>query len=342
MRQPYLVVGALLVGMLQMGSAVFAQAPGQIPSSAVSAQGTLTERDQQLVNSAIDHWVKELQAGNAHRSAAARRKLVEPYTQGATETFVKFYDQSLAARIAAGMAATDVAGRLNTQLVARNVRSERVIDVIKQGLKDEASAVVLHAAAAAHGIAVNKDVATAVKFGLRVPVADAVKKESSPFVLSYLYLALIEIGEASHWDVVMTKFGERLAAHVASPNAGLDVEFDAVRALYNKIITARISDPGKVTDKVLTQFTLICARYLHVAANLPATDAERSRMIALFEQGGLAAIEQLNKGGAKIKVPGTLANKTANEEQLMLSDWRTMLMAEPFNFTEAQIVLPAK
>lgn len=343
MRQPYLVVGALMVCLLSGGRAVMAQAdPGRIPGSVVGAQ-VLSDRDQQIVITYIDFSVKELQSGEPVRISAARSRLVEPYNQGGTEAFVKFYDQSLANRIAGGMSAKDVAGRMNTLIVAKVVRNEKIVDVIKLGLKDEASAVSYQAAAAAYEIALNKDVPAAVKFGLRAPVMESLKKETSPFVLPYLYVALVEIGDTMHWEAVIAKMNDRLSVHVARQDSNIEVEFEGLRALYVKIVQARANDGAKVTAKLLQAFTAVNVRYMELATKrIAAGDQTLTAMRELCDNGARYAAEQLVKDGTKLvrPVPGTIKGQTELQIALAISDWKEILKGAPISMTDDQINLP--
>lgn len=336
MRQPYLVVGAL-IGLLSGVSAVMAQAdPGRIPGPVVGAQSALSEKDQQLVISYIEYWVKQLQSGKPDVIALARGRLTEAYNQGGTEVFVTFYDQSLATRIGEGLAAKDVAGRMNTLLVAKFIRHERVIDVIKAGLKDEASAVSYQAAVAAKSLVDNSKATTAVKFGLRGPVTEALKKEKSPFVLPYLYGTLIAIDDAAGWDAVLAKMDDRLVAHYASDDAGLDAEIDALRGLSDRLINLLAGPTAeiKVPDKTLHMLCLVCVRYLELALSATTPNAA---IVGLCDQR-----LQWAAGKLKVAAPATLAGKTVDEQKLGLGDWKRLLKGEPFKFTDAQINKPVK
>ena len=340
MRQPYLVVGALMVGLLTGDRAVMAQTdPGRVPGNMTRASSPLSDKDQQFLVSYIDFWVKQLQSGNPDTIALARGRLTEPYNQGGTEIFVTFYDQSLATRIGAGLSAKDVAGRMNTLLVAKFVRHERVIDVIKAGLKEESSAVAYQAAVAAKALVDNDKVSVAVKFGLRAPVAEALKKETSPFVLPYLYGALISVDDVAGWDAVLMKVNDRLAAHYASSDAGLDAEIDALRLLSDRLILMRLpgQDAVKVPDKTIHQFARTSVRYLELALSSAAPNAA---LISLLDGRLTWAAKTLNETGAKFTAPAALAGKSLDEQKLVLSDWKRLLKGEPFKFTDAEIAKP--
>ena len=336
MRQPYLVVGAL-IGLLSGAGAVMAQTdPGRIPGPVVGAQNALNDKDQQVVISYIDYWVKQLQSGKPEAIATARGRLTEAYNQGGTEVFVTFYDQSLATRIGAGLGAKDVAGRMNTLLVAKLIRHERVIDVIKAGLKEQAAAVAYQAAVAAKALVDNPKVANAVKFGLRGPVAEALKKENSAFVLPYLYGALIAIDDVAGWDAVLAKINDRLAAHYASDTAGLDAEVDGLRVLSDRLINLFASPSAelKVPDKTLHMFSLVCVRYLELALSATTPNAA---LVNLCDTRLQWAARQL-----KVTAPAAINNKTVDEQKLGLSDWKRLLKGDPFKFADADINKPVK
>ena len=344
MRKSYLVVAAWMIGLAMGSSAVLAQSdPGRIPGSALGSQGQVSDRDQSLIVAYTEYWIKQLQSGKPELISVARGRLSEPYNQGGTETFITFYDQTLAARIAAGMAAKDVAGRINTLIVARLIRHERVAEVIKAGLKDSSSAVSYQAAVAAEALTKNPKVGTAVKFGMRAPLMEALKKESSSFVLNYFYSALIAIDDSTGWDAVLTKMNERIAVHVAQSNAGIDAETEGLKALYNRLVLVKVGGDNAVivNDKTLHQFILVCVRYMDYGLNKATEGEATTQLLDTCDFGSNWAADQLVKGGAKFTVPARIKDKPALEKKLMLSDWRRLLAAEPFKFEPAQIALPA-
>ncbi len=344
MRQFYLVVAAWMVGLVVASGAAQAQSdPGRIPGSALGAQGSVSEKDQTQIVAYIEFWVRQLQSGRPETIATARSRLTELYGQGGTDTFINYYDQNLATRIAAGMNAKDVAGRLNTMIVARYIRHERVADVVKAGLKDPSSAVAYQAAVAAEALAKNARTAPAVKLGLRLPVMEALKKEASSYVIGFLYGALIAIDDPAGWDAALMKMNERLADHVAQANAGVDAEAEGLRALYNRLVRAGGADsPIKVADKTIHLFTLVCVRYMDYALNQASAD-EAASLLDTCDFGSNWAADRLVKGGAKFTVPSRVKDKaTADEKRLMIIDWRNILVAEPFKFAPAEVALPPK
>lgn len=345
MRQSYLVVAAWMVGLAMGSSAALGQNdPGRIAGSALGAQGSVSEKDQTQIVAYIEFWVKQLLSGNPETIATARGRLIELYGQGGTETFISYYDQNLATRIAAGLGAKDVAGRLNTMIVARYIRHERVADVVKAGLKDPSSAVSYQAAVAAESLVKNAKTAPAVKLGLRLPVMEALKKENSSYVLNFLYGALIAIDDPAGWDAALAKMNERLATHVAQENAGIDAEAEGLKALYNRLVRAGGSDSSiKIADKTIHLFTLVCVRYMDYALNKASADEATTQLIDTCDFGSNWAADRLAKAGAKITVPARMKDKpTADEKRLMLTYWREILVAEPFKFAPAEVALPAK
>jgi len=346
MRQPYLVVGTLLVGLFVGAGAVMAQeGPGRLPGSVLGSQGTLGEKDQATVNGYVDYWVKELQSDDPERVAAARNRLIEPYSQGGTEAFVNQYDQIVANKLGAAMQSKHIFGRMNTLIVAQKVRHEKVADIIKAGLKEEVAAVAYPAAVAAEAWARNKSANLAVKLGLVKPLIEAMKKQGSGYVLEYHYRALIEIEDFNGWEAVMARMNERVAEFVADPAIGFDAELEGGRLLQVKVITVKASEAQsgvKLPEKTIHLFLLTNVRFMELALRQPSASrsATLATLLAIADQGAQWAAGALNAAGAKITVPPSMKNKSDDEAKLFLGDWKNLLKAEPLKFADAQITVP--
>jgi len=347
MRKSYLAAAMMVSAMLFTGTLHAQSDPGRLPGSALGSQGQVSEKDQQQIVAYIEYWVKQLQSSDPEAVATARGRLIEAYSQGGTETFINYYDQNLANRIAAGMSAKEVAGRLNTQIVARFIRHEKVADVIKAGLRDASSAVAYQAAYAAEALTKNAKVGDQVKLGLRLPLMESLKKESSSYVLSFLYSALVAIDDPAGWDAVLTKMNERLAVHVAEEDAGIDAEAEGLKAFYNRLVLVKSAGSNaaiKVNDKTLHLATLVSVRYLNYALTMASATEATSQLIDTCDYISNTAAKWLVERGANINVPALVKTKgTKLEKQLMLNDWRDkVLTVEPFKFAIADVALPKK
>jgi hypothetical protein len=342
MRQPYLVAGALLVGLCFGVGAVSAQEePGRLPSSALGTTGALSDKDGKTVGDYIDYWIKQLLSGDPERVATARGRLIEPYNQGATESFVGAYDQILAGRIGEGLQAKDVSGRMNTMIVTRSIRHAKVADVLKAGLKDEIDAVVYQSAVAAEAITGNKVVEMAVKLGLRGPVVDALKKEKNGWILEPLYLASSNIPDFAAWEAALAKMNERLALHVAKPGM-FDCDAAGLRAIQVAIITAKSQEASggpAVPAKLIQQMTLVSIRYMEWAVWQPNgfTDAALKNLIVTSESG---AKWGFNTSGITTLPPSVAGAKNADEQKLFVPDWKKPLKSDPFKLKDEDINLP--
>ena len=341
MKQCMMVVSALVASLL-VGSVSHAQGPAPtIPSSVIKAARPLSTSEQAIVTKYVEYWVGQLKTGVPATVKLSRNKLTELLLLGAGQHFTMFYDKTLASRLPKALDSKNVLVRINAMLSGKHCKSRQMVLPLSRGLVDQSPAVVYNAAKVALVMTSDADLDTQQKLVLLKPLAKALAKESSPWVIELLYGSLIEIGQAKAWTPVLAKINQRCNTLSLNPQADANAEFAGLRRLVNKM-----AKTGGASTESLKSVVVVSTRLLILATRVEAdgevTGGDATAFVQIKDVAD-GALQWAGKG-LKLKVPDSIRGKPLLEQQLGADVWKQMLTDAngPFKLKASEVDLPKK
>lgn len=338
MRQCHVVVGAFVVALV-WGGIARAQDGDGIPVTIRTATSALNSGDQKTITDFIDKQVGRLIEGDPQTSADARNRLVDPFNQGPSETFITFYDSALCPRLLPATKAKTIWARLNAQLVARSLRGEGAVAVIKEGLADKTEAVFYASLVAARGFTGNDKVAQPAKEALLAALLAAMKDEQRPFLLEHLYVAVVEVGKAEAIDAVLNKINQRIAVHLRDPETLAESEYLGIRRALTKMVNQNIAATSDnrpelaPKEKSLVLLMVVAVRYLDLVTQSEMKKETKEINRSVYPQIQFSANEALQWASPVlvknynfvIKAPKDIKGLPLPDVRLILTEWKEVL-----------------
>lgn len=345
-------LGAALVAVMLVIHTAAAQ-PQAIPREIVQAQQALNAAQRNVVRAAVDADLHLLQTGQPADIAEARKRLIARFRlPGASRIFLLDYSARISGSIGPSLAAErPLLVRLNAMIVVSHLVDAGAIELIRTGLADPSPAVRYWAAKAATQVA--GQLGDAQHPRLLEILRPVLNKAHGDHVTGQLLLAVIALSPGEAVELALAAINERTTARAADVRLSPAGDLAAMRAMFRRIIfqldtlpdatprrfmqaayrqlelSARLADPGgALADDIaatLRQDNVEMVRYADRALRetLKAVDADM--------QGLPAPIEDLVDAG-----------KWADIRALRLPNWKQYLSRPPFNFTDAELAVPAR
>lgn len=334
MRQCHVLAGAFVFALLSGG---LAHAQDSLPGDIINAPAALATAQQKIVTDFLERQIKQMIEGNPQESAAARGRLIDAYIRGASDACMGFYDPALATRLIPATEAKTTWAKLNAQIVAKYLRGQGAVPIIKAGMSDKMEAVRYPAVIGGKIFTGNEKVSQADKEAMLPVLLAALKEESKSFMLEHLYIAIVNVGKPEAIDAVLMKVNERVALHFTEPETPAEAEYLALEAALGKLVRLNIgtanvpAQPPK--EKSLITLSLVAVRYIDLVtqAEMAKKTAELNRSV--YPQIQVTSNNALQWAGDLLiknfnytfKLPKDSKGLPLPDVRLLLTEWKEVL-----------------
>lgn len=284
----------LLLALGVAAGPAFAQDSNEprLPASILRPSGVLDEAQTKTINEYVIYWIDLLNAGTDEEIAQARDKLAQPFKLGnaANDIFLAGYAAAIKVRLSEAMKSNRLIVKINAMLVLQYLTEEGVVELLRQGLEDQAPAVRYRAAKAAGEVA-RRDAARGEagrlneeqKLGILAAIRQAFGAETDELVMEQLLTALIGLVEMPQArQYLLTKVNDRVSVHHRNPNLPAKAGIEAIQTFTTRL--AREKAQGNLDPEEAKQVAVVCLRWFDVSAIVLDEDRADERMRGQYQK----------------------------------------------------------
>jgi len=340
------LLAATCVLMLGMGNQS-AHAQDSLPASILQAQDELTNDAKAEVDAYVEAQVARLQSSEPDQVALGRSLLAEPFGLGKSPTFIKYYSQAIAQRVAPLLNPEGpLMTRLNIAIVSAKLSGQSLVTVLKPGADDPSPAVRYWICKAVGAAAKNKRINKQQQQEVLDVMAGRLKAEDSSLVLEQVMLAISEIELPEAIEKVLEGLDARVKFHKENPGARFKPVHGGMQQLWSKLIALRAGNQN--VDKEQKELARIAFRYYaliaqQMEAGIENPDEQEANAIKQ-DKVAMAGIcgrvmDDIARNVARISPPQLVDPNNTAELKVSVGRWRDVLKAPPFNFTDEQLAV---
>lgn len=312
----------------------------KIPYDVVTATSTLSVEQQRMINNYISHRTELLFRGTKDQVVKSRQELIEPLGwAGGTKIFHLAYSSAANRYLSQGLDSDQLLVRLNTMIVAHDLKDPGVMGLIQKGLMDASPSVRYWAGKAITQAGFHDRLSIYEQATILNALGPAIQKESSEDVLQRLLVGLVGLSIPEAATKLLDELNKRVGLHAANPNLSLTAAIEGLRTLFVKTVEAR-SNGQDVPNEAVQQMALVAYRYLALSAawlDTDQLDAEQQNqyldMIELADAVlGWTARQVSSGASAPPSIKDDLERQNWPLIRLRIEEWKRLLEKPPFNF----------
>lgn len=300
--------------------------------------------ERQRIETYVDRQIAAILNGDDESAVSGGRDgLIDPVnTSGVTERFVEQFAELVVSKLGPLMDAEALIVRLNAMVVCMNLTHPDALKVIEKGLADDSAGVRYPAAKALEAQLASGKLGGNQTNQVLTMLEKMIGRENDVHVVQPLLDAMLAAPNNS--SKVMAVLAERLDRHADRPEASYEPERNALQAVYTRLFTAPTRPEAQVKELALLsgRYMVLASQQL-AAASVPAERDDSHQDIILVAASTLEFAHD-NLQSREVPPPSPAdAIRSENWNALVgiAQDWVTILKADPFNFTDADLKVAA-
>ncbi|MEM1108706.1 MAG: hypothetical protein AAGH99_08455 [Planctomycetota bacterium] len=303
-----------------------------------------TPTEREAIEAYVDNKLSQILNGDEAEVERGRAGLLDPTrAPGVSDRFQSQFTELVCGQLEPLLAVEAIKPRINAMVIADGLAHPRALGAIRKGLGDPSVGVRYPAARASESLLEGGQLNAAQERELIQSLEQLAVGEGEVHVVQALIEAML--ADPDNNIDVLNVLNDRLAWHVGQAGASFMAESTAVQTIYSRLITANPTARPNIEVRGLarasSRYFLLSAQQL-AEGKVPDERFDSHREIIRRTAVALEfAHEHVQSPQAAPPAPGRALNAGDWDELVRIGEsWMAILKAGPFNYTDADLILP--